>query len=233
MQEQELQFDPKQSADILKCLRTTGCKLDDIAVMNILYLLCALREPTGLHILDSIFIEHAAKTERSLAYLSKAIDTSRTRNNLVLFPLFKRRHWSLLVFVSPLRCYAHFDSFEGLEHSMYASALVRIIDAKKEYQPLALPQACVQQESDWECGYFVLMSAYMMIDMKLEHLQSEDTLRYYLKRQMPSLRQHNVHRFIQKLDVIISELWKGGKKNFNTWMNKAVYLYEYEARLFV
>jgi Ulp1 family protease len=177
--------------------------------MNILYLLHELREAVGLQIVDSIFIEHAHKKERSKSHLSRTIDTEIARNshiNVILFPLFKSRHWSLLVFVPSLRCYAHFDSFEALEHSEYASLFVRLIDSKAEYHRLTLPQACTQQKYDWECGYFMLMAAYMLIDMKLEHLQNEETLRCYMRRQMKSITQDNVIRFIEKLDVVISDL---------------------------
>jgi hypothetical protein len=209
MHQQAYKFDTNHTADILNCLRKAGCKLNDIAVMNILYLLHELREPVGLQIVDSIFIEHAHKKERSISHLNRAIDTEIARSlhiNVILFPLFKRRHWSLLVFIPSLKGYVHFDSFEDLEHSLYASLLVRLIDSKDEYHQLALPQACTQQKYDWECGYFLLMTAYMMIDMKVEHLESEETLRYYMKRQMSSITQHNVFRFIEKLDTIISDL---------------------------
>lgn len=200
------EYNPQESPGILNRLAKPGNKLDDIAIMNILYLLCELRSPRGLHIFDSVFVESAPRRERSMTHLQNSINTQSSPHHIILLPLFKHHHWSLLAFLPALGAYVHFDSCHEVNHASYVSSLVALMDKERHYHPLTVSHSFAQQASDWECGYFILMAAYMLIDMQPIELSSESTLRFYMTRKVPSITLQNVVPFSRLLSRIIVDL---------------------------
>lgn len=190
-------YDPRHKHAILKQLAGENCQLDDTCVINLLYLLYQLRGTLPITIIDPLAVRPLAKKGRLASLLNP------DKSSLIFLPLINAHHWSLLVLIPSLSVYLHFDSIEGY-HRLYAHNLLATLPNVSHYEKMAFHSS--QQASTWECGYFLLMNAFMSINMNASSLQSEETLRYYIQRHIPVIRQANVRRFADKLHHIVSQI---------------------------
>lgn len=197
------QFNINERDALIKCLKRKEQCLDDAHILNILYLLCDLRKPPDLLIVDPLVIASLRRTERHTKYLKELL--LNPPHKILCFPLIYASHWSLLIFLPSLKGYIHFDSIERC-HRAHLNFILSIIDEGQRYHTIPLSSQLPQQDADWECGYFLLMSAYMFIDMKLSTLENEETLRLYITKHIPSLCEANVSRFICKIQAILLDL---------------------------
>lgn len=198
-------FDVKQKKLVLEQFRHSGVRLDDAVIINVLYLLQELQATLTFAILDPLFVLSISKQERTCDSIRKTLHNT-PELEIVLMPLVLNLHWSLLVFIPSLNGYLHFDSIEGL-HRTYVRRLLLLLDEGKRYNELPIHHhGCSQQASDWECGFFLLMNAFLFIHMKSDALQTEETLRHYLYRRIPSVSQKNLRLFARKIYDIVKEL---------------------------
>jgi len=190
-------YDPRHSRSILKQLAEENCLLDDTSVINLLYLLYQLRGTLPITMIDPLAVRPLAKKGRLASHLNPS------RASLIFLPLVHDHHWSLVVLIPSLAMYLHFDSIRGYHHS-YAHNLLASTPNVSHYEEMAFHSS--QQASIWECGFFVLMNAFMLINMKGTALQSKETLRCYMQRHIPTIREGNIRRFTDKLHHIVSEI---------------------------
>jgi len=180
--------------------------LNDTTIINVLHVLYWLRGTQPITFIDPLAIPRLFKQERIAQFIRKAIGPG-TGAALVMLPLVRDHHWSLLVFVPPLRVYMHFDSL-GAYHYGYAQRVKDALDGGDDQRYSELPfhrEGSSQQESNWECGFFVLMNALMFINMPAECLGCEESLRAYLRHHIPSVREANIGRFANKVyDIIVA-----------------------------
>ena len=179
--------------------------LNDTTIVNVLHLLYWLRGTQPITFIDPLAIPRLFKQERIAQFIRRAIGPG-SGAALVLLPLVRDNHWSLLVFVPPLRVYLHFDSL-GAYHYGYAQRVREALDGgTRRYSELPFHrEGTSQQEANWECGFFVLMNALMLINMRAESLACEESLRAYLRRHIPSVRESNIRRFADKVyDIVVA-----------------------------
>lgn len=198
-------YDPTHSKLIQRQFRHSGVRLDDIVVINVLYLMCEQQASLCFHIVDPLVPASLAKREKTCEAIKERLHRERDLQ-VVLMPLVLRSHWSLLVFIPSFRGYIHFDSIDGY-HRSYVNELLLLLDDTKRYRVLPLhTNAHSQQDGDWECGFFLLMNAFVFIHMKSEVIQSEETLRLYLERHTRYVCEKNVRLFARKIyDMVSSE----------------------------
>lgn len=175
--------------------------LNDTTVINVLHVLYWLRGTQPITFIDPLAIPRLFKQERIAQFIRKALGPGTTAT-LVLLPLVRNHHWSLLVFVPPLRVYMHFDSL-GAYHYGYAQRVKDALDCDRYNELPFHREGTSQQESGWECGFFVLMNALMFINMPAQSLACEESLRSYLRRHIPSVCEANIGRFADKVYNII------------------------------
>ena len=202
-------FDCREKNNILKQLQERHPCLCDNTIMNVLYLLRQLRATQPVQVIDSHNIARLSKDERICLTIKHSLYHSGS-TGIILFPIHDCDHWSLLFFLPSLRCYAHLDSI-ALYHHCYVQRLLLFLAPTQEentlpYTRLLLPQEPQCQDSNWECGFFLLMNAFMVIDAKETDLENTEQYCLYLSRHMASIKESNVCRFARKLRDIISEL---------------------------
>jgi Ulp1 family protease len=104
------------------------------------------------------------------------IDTMKTQyspskvNLLYIIPLHSNDHWSLLVRMPKIKRWFHFDSIPGY-HRSFAIRLAdrvdkeiyNIGDKEEEEFDFIYFKNVPQQNSNWECGIYLLMYAFIMI----------------------------------------------------------------------
>lgn len=192
-------YDPRHRESILKQLAGKNCALNDTSVINLLYLLYQLRGTLPITMIDPLAIRPLAQKGRLTSHLNLG------KSSLTFLPLVDAHHWSLLVLIPSLSVYLHLDSIQGYHHK-YAHNLLVTTSTVSHYKEMAFHKGASQQESTWECGFFMLMNAFMFIAMKEASLQSEETLRCYMQRHLSTIREGNVRRFADKLHHIVSEI---------------------------
>lgn len=82
----------------------------------------------------------------------------------VFFPIFNPtiKHWSLMFYYGEKNTIYHYDSILTLNQSLSEKIMQLIIDNKLlPREPVKLIQVpfAIQQEHDWECGYYLLYNA--------------------------------------------------------------------------
>lgn len=193
----------KQQKQILYQFRHSGICLNDEVIVNVLYLMQSIQGTLSFATIDPLLHTTLAKRERTRdAVISTLYEE---KNDIVFMPLVFRHHWSLLVFVQAFSGYIHFDSIRGF-HTPYVKEVLAVVDPESRYQPLPIHTSQDSQQAyDWECGFFVLMNAFLFIHMKRDALQSEESMRLYLARHTPSVCERKIRRFTQKIyDIVLS-----------------------------
>lgn len=195
-------FDTLYANGVVDQLRS-NTRLDDTAVMQVLYLLRDLHgsKEREIHVLNSHYVALAYQQGRA----KKAIQSILAQNNetvLIIVPVFNDAHWSFLFFVPRLLVYMHLDSYSPY-HARYVKNLVARLDPDKRYASMAPPIQPSQQYSIWECGLFLLMNAYMLISAVPDQLVDRETLLLHLTRHMNTIREENRVRFTRKIIKLI------------------------------
>lgn len=93
---------------------------------------------------------------------SKSLDTYE----IVLLPLHAVNHWSLLVYYPAKRSFFHYDTLPGANREkagMICSCLKRIKLVSDMDLMCYEPDFVPRQNSFWECGYYVLLIARIVI----------------------------------------------------------------------
>lgn len=148
--------------------------LDDEAINMLLALLIGRGEEEEGRVcfVTSLVIQRYYEEKREkhlLAYGEKFRRPSRACR-LILMPIWRSDHWSLLVRCYTVRRWLHFDSIPGYHRRHVERLLATRLQpfyAKDESDlpPFALldfPWA-PRQHAGWECGLFLLMNAWLMI----------------------------------------------------------------------
>jgi Ulp1 family protease len=199
-------FDLKHKEVIARMLRAKE-SLNDVAILNLLYLLCDWTETQhAMIIMDSLVVASLATTSEKTRKWVRQLAAPSVQKTFILVPLHNNNHWSLLVMVPSLCCYHHFDSL-GAYHHEYATRTRLLIDPLDQYHELVLVDSVVapEQLSNWECGLFLLMYAYLQMQA-LESLSNEETLAKCWSRYIASISEHNRAFFATRLLTRINTL---------------------------
>ena len=199
-------MDLTQKRLVLQQFRRPGVCLDDSVILNVLHLLHQLQASMHIHIVDSLIVPALLKQQEGrLCDSLKRLLHKQDSLDVILMPLHRDHHWSLLVFIPVLRGRIHFDSIQGYHRPLLRHVLT-LLDNEERYHEMPLHNAHLsQQVSNWECGFFLLMNAFLFIHMKRETLESEETLRDYLDRHSRAICVKNLRHFARKIYSIVSE----------------------------
>lgn len=202
------EYDPKKKLKIQRYTRQPGEKLDDDVVVNMIYLLHKEYAKMQFSVVDPLYQPAKNNEERWRPTVQNLLLRDQP-DDIILMPLVKSDHWSMLVFIPSLSGFIHVDSIYGY-HRKHAQSILKLIDDEehafsKRYRLLPVYNGTDSQQSDdWECGYFVLMNALMFLRMKKSKLVDERTLFQYLARHSPAVCEKNLARFSQHFYDIVS-----------------------------
>lgn len=190
-------------------------RLTDANVMDILSLFC--RGRNDVLVIDpqwsTQFLSngHVDRREYYSGRIGEAFRSINQFPSIVLMPLFIAEHWSLLVLVAlsdTVYHHFHLDSSQP-DHTPYCvtiiNAITRIIDNQGGVLvKLALPCKVPQQNSDWQCGHFVVMNASMIIT-SLDGNQplSLASLTRHLRQNMLSSSHRNIRQFAIQVNTML------------------------------
>jgi hypothetical protein len=201
-------FDVNSRKEIVATLKKQA-ELNDKCIINLLCLMRDVRlidetSSSLLCIIDPLVITLAYRRARVKVWVQSKLES--TQHLVVLMPLHRLHHWSLLVFLPHLKQYIHFDSLAPL-HQGGATSIRLFFDDQARYTPLPFTQLeQQQQDSHWECGLFLLMNAYVWIHAcgdAQRVLLDEDSVRHFLDVHSPSIGERYRRLFTNKLLAIL------------------------------
>jgi len=198
-------------------------ELDDNIILDLLNFFSVKKiKDKKVIIIDPVCTEVFIK-KSDLSYienLKKYIHSSPSIK-IILLPIYNSSHWSLLALIKDNQWY-HFDSLYGY-HKTYIS---HIFNQFQYYQIIPMNSIClttfkgiiVRQKGSWECGYFVIMYALLLlnIDSYLNQCFTEspeeitnDILNSYINQyfteSLEEITNDNINSFINGVIEIINQ----------------------------
>ncbi len=164
-----------------KCILQLSNKkthLDDECVNNVIKFIHSITQERSGHMIilaDSLHVEQFViddvKRKKYFIATMKTRHPPSKVNRIYIIPVHSNDHWSLLVRMPKIKCWFHFDSIPGY-HRSYASRLANKIDTEiyeideddeeNEFDFIYFKNV-PQQNSNWECGIYLLMYVFVMI----------------------------------------------------------------------
>lgn len=108
-------------------------------------------------------------------------------------------HWSLLVYHKSINAFCHYDTLiesrrvnkgANIEKALYFSKILTLLFLKdKSDTTFCESEYYIKQESDWECGYYCLMTASIIVKFKDTLISKESNETYKEMYDIPYLKK--------------------------------------------